>query len=275
MITTGSKYFFGGAAFAMVAAWVYGWGTGGGLTGVMLLGLLGGVGELTGYTVLVGTSFVLAGLGTATSILRDADPERQALAAGLEQAPVVAPSRGSYWPAVGALSFVLVLVGLVASPMLFAAGALGALIVAIEWMVTAWSDRATGDAATNRRIRDQLMRPFEVPIGAALVILVVVLSFSRIFLTLEARTTSITALVLGSIVLGVGFFIAYRPQLPKDVIAGLVVLGALVVIGAGIAAAAAGPRDFEHHEPTHDEAGADEHGAAGPPASPILLESNQ
>jgi hypothetical protein len=273
MITTGSKYFFGGAAFAMVAAWVYGWGTGGGLTGVMLFGLLGGVGELTGYTVLVATSALLAGLGTATSILRDADPEHQALAAGLDRAPVVAPSPGSYWPAVGALSFVLLLVGLVASPILFVAGALGGLLVGLEWMITAWSDRATGDVATNRRIRDQLMRPFEVPVFALLGILVIVISFSRVFLMLEARTTSVIALSLGALVLGVGFFIAYRPHLPKDVIAGLVVLGALVVIGAGIAAAAAGPREIEHHEPEHEEPD-ESHGAAGLPTGPILLESN-
>jgi hypothetical protein len=116
------------------------------------------------------------------------------------------------------------------------------------------------------------MRPFEVPVGAAVAVLVVVVSFSRVFLTLEARTTAITALVLGAVVLGVGFFIAYRPHLPKDAIAGLVVLGALVAIGAGIAAAAAGPREFEHHD---EPAGAEgEHGAADLTGL-ILLESNQ
>jgi hypothetical protein len=240
----------------------------------MLFGLLGGVGELTGYTVLVTTSAVLAGLGTTTSILRDADAEQQAAVAGLDRAPVVAPARGSYLPAIGAVCFVLVLVGLVASPWLFLAGVLGAAAVTVEWMVTAWADRATGDPDTNVRIRNQLMRPFEVPIGAVLAVLVLVVSFSRVFLTLEARTTAILALVLGAIVLGVGFFIAYRPNVSKDAIAGIVVVGALVAIGAGIAAAAAGPRDFEHHEPTHDEEGDAEHGA-GLPSEPILLEADQ
>ena len=277
MITTGSKYFFGAAAFAMVAAWVYGWGTGGGLTGVMLFGLLGGVGELTGYTVLVTASAVLFGFGAATSILRDADPEHQAVVAGVEVAPAVAPARGSYLPAAGALCFVLLLVGLVASPWLFVAGALGAVVVTIEWMVAAWSDRATGDATTNKQIRDQLMRPFEVPVGALVSVLVIVVSFSRVFLTLEARATAITALVLGAIVLGIGFFSAYRPHLPKDAVAGLVVLGALVAIGAGIVAAAAGPREFEEHEPEPTEGGEGEHGAAGlpGPSGLIILESNQ
>src|SRR5690606_34780495 len=106
------KFFFGGAALALVAAFVYGWGTGGGFTGVMLFGLLGGVGELTGYTVLVTTAGLLAALGAATSVLRDADPERQAVVARLERAPVVAPAPGSYLPAIAAVCFVVVLVGL-------------------------------------------------------------------------------------------------------------------------------------------------------------------
>lgn len=274
MITPASKVFFGASAVALLAAWVYGWGTGGGFTGVMLFGLLGGVGELAGYTILVGVAGVLAGLGSATSILRDADPDQQAAVAGLEVAPVVAPpATGSYWPVLGALSATLVLVGLVASPVVFVIGALGALVVAVEWMVTTWSERATGDATTNRRIRDQLMRPLEIPVGAALGILVVVVSFSRVFLTLEARATSITAIVLGAIVLAVGFFIAYRPHLSKDLIAGVAVLGALVAIGAGIAAAAAGPREFEHHEPSHDEADDASHESVGP-AGPVTLEPN-
>ncbi len=86
MTTTASKLFLGGAVAALLSAWIYGWGTGGGLTGVMLFGLLGGVGELTGYTILVAAAAVLAALGTTTSVLRDADPETQAAAARLEVA---------------------------------------------------------------------------------------------------------------------------------------------------------------------------------------------
>ena len=40
--------------------------------------------------------------------------------------------------------------------------------VAIEWTMQAWSDRATGDPAVNREIRNRVMLPIEVPVAGAL-----------------------------------------------------------------------------------------------------------
>jgi hypothetical protein len=151
------------------------------------------------------------------------------------------------------VSLVVALVGLVASPVLFVIGALGALIVTLEWMVAAWSERATGDPEVNRQVRNRLMYPIEVPVAGALAILVVVVSISRVFLSLDRIATSIIAVVVAALILGVGFLLAYRPHLPKDAVAALVVLGALVVIAAGIASAAAGSREFEHHEDEEQE----------------------
>jgi hypothetical protein len=264
MTTTASKLFLGGAVAALLSAWIYGWGTGGGLTGVMLFGLLGGVGELTGYTVLVMASLVMAGLGTATALLRDADPETQAAVARLDAAPpVTVPASPSYLPVLGALGAVVCLIGAVASPVLFVIGALGLVLVTLEWMVTAWSERATGDAAVNRQIRNRLMFPIEIPVAGALVILVLVVSISRVLLTLDRNTSSAIAIVVGALILAGAFVIAYRPKLSKDAIAVALALGAVVLIGAGIAAATAGPRDFEHHEDEHvGDAEAGEHGAA-------------
>ena len=83
--------------------WVYGWGTGGGLTGVIFLGLKGGVGELAGYTSSSASSASSLGLGVATSILRDADPEapgrrRPARVAARRSPP---PPGVGYWPVLG------------------------------------------------------------------------------------------------------------------------------------------------------------------------------
>jgi hypothetical protein len=254
MITTASKLYFGAAVAALLAAWAYGWGTGGGLTGVMLFGLLGGVGELTGYTILMGAAGTLAFLGSATSILRDADPEQQAAVARLEAAPVVTAPSPSYWPAAGALSVVAAAVGLVASPVVFVIGALGTLIVILEWMVTAWSERATGDPEINRQIRNRLLYPIEIPIAGAVGVLVMVVSISRVFLTLDKISTAVVAIVIGAVILGIAFFVAYRPNLSRDAIAAMVVVGAIAVLVAGIAAAANGTREIEHHgEETHEE----------------------
>lgn len=261
MTTTASKLFFGGAAVALLAAFTYGWGTGGGFTGVMLFGLKGGVGELAGYTVLVATALVLLGLGIATSLLRDADPEVQAAAARLETAPpVAAPAGPSYWPVLGALAVTATLVGAVASPVVFVIGALGTLLVTLEWMVSAWSERATGDPAVNREIRNRLMFPIEIPVAGALVILVLVVSISRVLLATDRNVSSVIAIVVGAVITAAAFLVAYRPKLSKDAIALMLAIGALVVIGAGIVSAANGSREFHHHGEEEEHGG--EEGAA-------------
>lgn len=265
MTTTASKLYLGAAVLALLSAWVYGWGTGGGLTGVMLLGLKGGVGELAGYTILVSASGVLFFLGSATSVLRDADPETQAAVARLEVAPAVTAPAGSYWPAVGALSVVVAVVGLVASPVVFVIGCLGFIVVTLEWMVTAWSERATGDPAVNRQIRNRLMYPIEIPLFGAIGMLVLVVCLSRVFLALDKVSTAVAAMVIGAIILALAFLIAYRPNLPKDAIAAILVVAAIAVLVAGVAAASSGSRQFEHHE----EEGHDGEAAA---ISPELLE---
>lgn len=256
MTTTASKFFFGAGIVALLAAFTYGWGTDGGQLGALTAGFKGGVGELGGYTVLLAAAGVLIALGAATSILRDADPEAQAAAARLEVAPPVnVPAGPSYVPVLAAFSAVLAAVGLVASPVVFVIGLLLLLLCVLEWMVKAWSERATGDPAVNLQIRNRLMHPIEIPVFGALGVVVLVTCLSRIFLTLDKNATSVVAILVGALITGTAFVVAYRPKLSKDAIAVVLVIGALLAIGGGIAAAANGPREFEHHGEEH-EAGA-------------------
>ncbi len=253
MVTTASKLFLPAALVAFVASWAYGIGTGGELIGVVFLGFKGSVGELAGYTVLTTTAGVLLCLGTASSLLRDADPEVQAATARLEALPpAVAPTTTSYWPILGALSAVVGAVGLVASPVLFVVGALGVLVVTLEWMVTTWSERATGDAEVNRRIRNRLMLPIEIPVFGALGILVLVVSISRILLAVSVDGSWIFAIVLASVIMGGGFVFAYRPNVSRNLVAGVLVVVGLAVIGGGIVAAASGTRSIHPHEEEHE-----------------------
>lgn len=253
MVTTASKLFFPAAMAALVASWVYGLGTDGELIGVVFMGFKGAVGEIAGYVILQSAAAVLLGFGIVSAILRDADPEAQAAAARLDSLPpVVAPTGISYWPALGALGAVVAAVGLVASPVLFVIGLLGVGIVMLEWMVSAWSERATGDPVINRRIRDRLMYPIEIPVGAALTVLVLVVSVSRVLLAVSKNGASALAIVVAALILFFGFLFAYRPRISKDAIAVLVVIAATAVIAGGIIAAASGPREFEEH---HEEEG--------------------
>lgn len=248
MTTTASKLFFGAGFLALASALVYGWGTDGGLTGSLLLGFKGGVGELGGYAILVGAGACLLGIGTATSVLRDADPEVQAAVARLEVAPPVAvPPGPSFIPVIAGFLAVLSAVGLVVSPVVFVIGLLGLLLLTLEWMVTSWSERATGDPATNRQIRNRLMYPIEVPVGGAIGVVALVVCFSRVFLTLDRNATSAVAITIGAIITTAAFVVAYRPKMSKDAIAVLIVIGGVLAIAGGIIGATNGPREFHHH----------------------------
>ena len=55
MFTTGSKWFFGLGAVALVLAAAYGWSTGGDRLGPVTAGYWGAVGDHLGYTLLVST----------------------------------------------------------------------------------------------------------------------------------------------------------------------------------------------------------------------------
>ena len=100
----------------------------------------------------------------------------------------------------------------------------------------------------SRQIRDRLMNPIEIPIAAALAILILVVSVSRILLAIDNHASSATAIVIAALILGIGFLVAYRPRISKDVVAAIVGVIVLIVIAAGIVAAGTGTREFEHHE---------------------------
>src|SRR3546814_7349588 len=93
---------------------------------------------------------------------------------------------------------------------MFVIGLFTLLAVLVEWMVLAWSDRATGDAETNRLVRNRVMAPFEVPLAGALVIAVSVFAFSRLFLTASQQGAVWVATALGLVVIGIGAVIAAK-----------------------------------------------------------------
>ena len=103
--------------------------------------------------------------------LRDADPDATAALQASDVLPEVAPpASASPWPMVGAFGLVVTALGLVVGPGLFVLGLVLLAVTAIEWAVQVWADRATGDPEVNRAIRNRLMAPLEIPVGAVLVI---------------------------------------------------------------------------------------------------------
>src|SRR4051794_291958 len=248
MLTTGSKYFLFLGAIAVGGAAAYGWGSRGGLNGVATLGQGGGVGEHIGFMVLLMAAAIAIFTAGALLAFRDADAESLQQLAGTEQVPEVPTPQGNrYWPALGAVSAAVVAVGLVTGSLLVLFGIIVGIVVLLEWMVSAWADRATGDPAVNRHIRNRLMYPIEIPVFGAIGIVVLVLCVSRVLLALSKNGASVVAIGLASVILACAFIIASSPKSARTIAAVLVALGSIGVIAGGIIAASEGSRNFEKH----------------------------
>ena len=270
MITTGSKWFFGLGVVSLVVAAAYGWTTGGNGLGPVTVGYKGGVGDHFGYGILLSAAVVSLLLGFVVTAARDADAAAVAQVAGTESVPPVLPAGASYWPPVAAFGAALVVIGLVAQAVLVVFGLIVLGIVLVEWAVQTWADRATGDPETNRRIRNRLMNPIEYPAAGVLALGVLAIAFAQVFLALSSEAAVWVALAAAMVVVGAGFVIASRPRISSNVVVALLVAGAVIVIGIGVAGGVAGPREFHHIE---DEGG--EHGeqdALAPPAAPVIVE---
>ncbi|MEO9224287.1 MAG: hypothetical protein ABI276_04775 [Acidimicrobiales bacterium] len=259
MISTGAKYFFAIAAFALLAAFVYGLSTYGdpvgmsALTGVLSLGYKGGVGEHAGYSVLVGLAGAALFLGGVASATRDADPKALAEIvvgpdAPAEAAPEVsAPVGFNWWPVVLTFGIAVVVLGMVTRPLVFVLGWVVVGLAALEWGVRAWADHATGDNAVNRTLRNRFLNPLELPVYAAIGVGFFVISLSRLLLSTDEHIATALFGAAALIVLVVAALLNARPSSAKALIRVCLAIGAVVILAAGIVGLSRG----EHH-PEHD-----------------------
>ncbi|MCB1038039.1 MAG: hypothetical protein KDA94_00680 [Acidimicrobiales bacterium] len=273
MFKTGSKFLFGLAALGFVSSILYAMATSGerldrpdSLLGPLTLGYKGYVGDHVGYSILVGLSFVCLFLGILLASLRDADPEAEAAALGLETVPEVpAPEKVNYWPVIGAFSAAALVLGLAVGATLFVIGAVGLTITLVEWAARAWADRATGDPEVNQGIRDRFMNPVEIPALAVIGIAGLALAVSRILLALPKIGSYLVFGLVPAVILGIGYLVIAKPKLSQSVIAAIVLVGGVAILAGGVAAAIAGPRAHEgEHEAEHE----DEEGLAPLPTDP-------
>mgnify|MGYP003134834689 CR=1 FL=1 len=265
MITTGSKFFYGVAALLAFAAVVYGYASGGGGVGPISFGYKGGVGEHLGYGILLAGAVSALFAGFCVTAFRDADPEPTAALLGVDTVPDATPTSSSFWPVVGAFGVVLTVVGVVLNNVFFVAGLIALGAVAIEWTMQAWAERATGDPAVNREIRNRIMFPIEVPLAGALAIGVVVIGYSRVFLAVSKLGAVWIALAIAATIFIIGTILSLRPRIRTDLVAGVLAAAAVVTIGLGIFGAVAGEREFhdlseEHAEESGSEAEASDEG---------------
>ncbi len=259
MLTWGSKFLLGVSGSALIGAIVYAIVTGGEPVGAISAGYKGGVGDHLGYTVLLAVSLSALVLAVVTIITRDGDAEAMAALAGAEQVPAVTPpAAGSYWGIVSAFGVACLVIGFAVSTAFWILGVAVLLVAALQWLVLAWSDRATGDPETNAVIRTRVVGPFEIPMMSMLTIGVIAVGASRVFLA----ASEIGAVVIGSIVTVVIFGAAVvlsKVEVKRGVMSGIVALGAVAILAGGIAGAAIGQRDFHHGEEHGEEHSDDSH----------------
>ncbi len=139
---------------------------------------------------------------------------------------------------------------------MFKAGVIVVLAALVEWMVQAWSERASSDAAYNASLRKRLLHPLELPILGAVGAAVLIYSFSRIMLFLSKKGGPFAFILIGLLILIFATIFALRPTLKRGVVIAICAIGALGVVGTGVAMAVGGQRVIDRHPTTADDEGA-------------------
>lgn len=274
MFTPGFKLFAGLSSFALTAAFLFGASSTGKdfrdnmmeiLIGPISLGWKGSVGNHVGYVFFVSLMVAAALVGGLLVAFRDADPEAGAEYLQADSIPLTrAPYGTSYWPVAAAGGVACIMLGLVGNMALFWAGV--GLLVAVTgvWAFRAWAERATGDDETNLAIYNRFINPVRVPFTSVVLIGLVVISLSRVNLTMPSATASIAVFgAVGAVMFVVFVMLNYMPELKRAAIAAVIVGFGALFIGAGIVGASRGERSF-HHETEGGETGGEGHSTESP-----------
>ena len=234
MFTTGSKFFFGLSALALVGSFAFMWSS--------------NESVLFGLFVFFTLAAVLVVLGSTVIVFRDSDGAVAVDAVSAADAegvsPVASGVASSIWPAGTAVGAGLIVLGLVQDNRYFVGGIIVLMASLIEWMVTAWSDRLSTDPAYNRSTRDRLMHPIEFPFAGVLIAGLMVYGFSRIMLSISRNASFAAFGGIAVVVLLTGIVVSLRPKLGRRTIGALLGVGAAAILGGGIAGVVHGERTF-------------------------------
>ena len=239
MITTGAKLWFAIAAAA--------------IAGMVAYFVATGRGEDGGTFVLGAIAAACVVLGVASLVSRDGDVTVDPDAAVEEVR--IRSSLPAFWPALGAVGAGVAIIGLAAGGLLLYVG-LGIIAAVVgEWMVQSWAERSTSDPAYNQALRNRLMFPFEVPVLGIAGLALVMITFSRVLLSVSKVGSTVVAIVVATIILGVGSVVATRPKISAGALSWVVAVGAVALLAAGVIGGIAGERNIEGHEAGGEDEG--------------------
>ncbi|MCX6534186.1 MAG: hypothetical protein NTW34_08385 [Actinobacteria bacterium] len=227
MITTSSKLFYGLGTLSFVGALVW---------------VVAHDGSSLGSVALIFLAISLLFLGGIASYVRDGHVLSTDTAAHASAPAAQSASGSSWWPLASALALGMVVVGLISSPGIFKIGIALSIAMFGEWMITNWSDSASANAAYNDKVRGWVVHPLEIPIGGALLMTVIVLSFSRIMLSAASESGPIIFAVAGTVVLVGGSLVSVRRGVSKRLVGGACAVALVALTGVGLAMAFSGER---------------------------------
>src|SRR5215218_7408855 len=235
MFTTGSKLLIGSAFATALFALVY---------GVTQEGSLGTIGLTSAAVGLI----LLAAINV---FVRDSNVSAMDPEAFEASAAARASAGPSLWPLLAAVGATTLTLGLITNRTFFVLGSAAIIAGGLGWLVQAWSERASADNAFNRRARNTLIDPIELPIAGAIGAGILVYSFSRIMLGLPTKTATIVAFgVMATIVLFVGAVVGLKRGASRTAMTGTFGLAAVALIAGGAYAGLNGERETEpHHTP--------------------------
>jgi len=240
MFTTGSKMFLGATALSVVATIVFSASEGG------AVGLMGTVGLITAVVIFA----FLAGINLFTR-----DGNTPSMQQGVEHTSSAAqpPVGRSMWPLGAAVGIGGLVIGAISKPVVFKVSVVVLLAAIVEWMVQAWSERASADVKYNANVRSRMLNSLEFPILATVGAGAVVYSFSRVMLSANPNAGLWIFVVIGALIVTGGFLFAGPRLTSRRTIAAICTVGAVALMGVGVASAISGQRTIHPH-PVIDDA---------------------
>ncbi|MFV1991796.1 MAG: hypothetical protein ACC652_13780, partial [Acidimicrobiales bacterium] len=195
-------------------------------------------GDLLGvliFVFLAGAAFTLAMVAQAT---RDSDSS----ASFQEENPV---GGATHWPLLTAVGAAIMVMGFVSDSLMAYLGILIVGIGVLELVVLSVTDRAGGTVSENKAARDKLLNPLEIPVFVVALIGAAIVLLSRVLLAVDQDVAVVIAIVVASIVLGIGFLIYGTGNYSRHFIGALVAVAVVGILVAGLFSVAAGEREVE------------------------------
>lgn len=196
-------------------------------------------------------ALAIAAAGGTVILAANRDPVTVRLETPPDEPPALRPVAvprlvgGGAWPVVAALAAALAVTGLVAGPVVGGAAATVGLIAMVGWLATVGTER-TGRQPVN-------LLPFGIPVLGFAFIASLMFLMSRILLAVSEMAATWIALLVAVVILGLASLYALRPQLSTRSMMATLAIGAVLMTGGGLVAAAVGEREIEAHHGAHAE----------------------